>query len=221
MADILVTCPTCKTQLEIDAQYEGQEVECGSCLQVFVATAKKPRGDDPSDRSGGKVRGSTSPGGSGRGSSRSSRDRDDEDDDDDRGRSRRQRDYDDDDDDDDDYDHDHPTRRRRSGGNGTAVASLVLGIISILSLFGMCIPLPVGCCCGLGSLGCSVAAIITGIIGMKNPEGKGMAIGGLVMGVLTLVLIVALFLLGFAIGFAGAMNGNNPNNPNPNNNRFR
>ncbi len=215
MADIRVTCPTCKTQLEIDAAYEGQEVECGSCLQVFVASTKKPKSDDePGGRSGGKVRGSTSS--SGRGSSRSkaSRDRDDDDDDDDRGRRRR-------DDDDDDYDHDYAPRRRRSGGgNGVAVWSLVLGIIGALSLFGSCIPvLPVGCCCGLSSLGCSIAAIITGIIGMKNPEGKGMATTGMVLGILTLLAIVVLFVIGFAIGFGGAMNGNNPN-PNPNN-RFR
>ena len=37
MANIRVSCPTCKAELEIDAQYVGQEVECGSCLQVFVA----------------------------------------------------------------------------------------------------------------------------------------------------------------------------------------
>lgn len=42
MATTRVTCPTCKTQLEIDAQYEGEEVECGSCLQVFVARTPRP-----------------------------------------------------------------------------------------------------------------------------------------------------------------------------------
>lgn len=50
MANIRVTCPTCKQELEIDAQYIGQEVECGSCLQVFVAkdpNAREPAGKKP------------------------------------------------------------------------------------------------------------------------------------------------------------------------------
>ena len=36
MPNIRVTCPTCKTELEVDAAHEGQEVECGNCLQVFI-----------------------------------------------------------------------------------------------------------------------------------------------------------------------------------------
>lgn len=39
MPNIRFVCPACHTTLELDAQYAGQEVECGSCLQVFVATA--------------------------------------------------------------------------------------------------------------------------------------------------------------------------------------
>lgn len=37
MATIRVTCPTCGKLLEVDAAHTGQEVECGECLQVFVA----------------------------------------------------------------------------------------------------------------------------------------------------------------------------------------
>ena len=170
MADILVTCPTCKTQLEIDAEYEGQEVECGSCLQVFVATTKKARGDD----AGGSGR----RGGSGSSSGRPSRSRSsrDDDDDDDRGRRRSRRDYDDD----DDYDHDYAPRRRRSGGgNGLAVTALVLGILSLPA-----------CCCPIVGILTSLGAIVTGSIGLKNPDGKGMAVAGLVLGIIGLILAI-------------------------------
>ena len=37
MATIRVSCPMCGQLVEVDAQYAGQEVECGACLQVFVA----------------------------------------------------------------------------------------------------------------------------------------------------------------------------------------
>ncbi len=207
MADIRVTCPACKTQLEIGAEFEGQEVECGTCLEVFTASTKKtkPKGGDPDKKSesgGGKIKGSTS-------RKRSSRDRDE--DDDDRPARRRR----DDDDDDDDYDHDYrPSRRQSGGSNGLAITSLILGILSILCLLGSCLggAVPIaGCCCGLGSLGGSLGAIITGAIGMKNPQGKGMATGGLVLGVLTLLAIIVLFVIGFVIGFGGAMNGGGPN----------
>ena len=187
MADILVTCPTCKTQLEIDAAYEGQEVECGSCLQVFVATTKKARRDDePSGRSGGgKVRGSTSS--SGRGS-RGSRERDRDDDDDDRPARRRR------DDDDDDYDHDRPARRRRSNGsNGLAITALILGILSIPA-----------CCCPIVGIVTSIISIVTGSMGLKNPEGKGMATAGLVLGIIGLILAI----INAAAGVAMQMNPN-------------
>jgi hypothetical protein len=42
MPNFRVTCPACSTTLELDAQHAGQEVECGSCLQVFVATPPPP-----------------------------------------------------------------------------------------------------------------------------------------------------------------------------------
>ncbi|MBY0457120.1 MAG: hypothetical protein K2V38_07275, partial [Gemmataceae bacterium] len=79
MPDIRVTCPACKTQLEIDAAHEGQEVECGNCLEVFVASTKKPKP-----------------------ATRDARDDRDDDRDDDRGRSRGRDDRDDRDDDEND-----------------------------------------------------------------------------------------------------------------------
>ena len=61
MANIRVTCPACKSELEIDAEFEGQEVECGNCLEVFKA--KRPGSAGSSDA--GKIPGA----GSGRGRS--------------------------------------------------------------------------------------------------------------------------------------------------------
>ncbi|MDY3559827.1 DUF4190 domain-containing protein [Gemmata sp. JC673] len=171
MPDIRVTCPTCNTQLEVDAAYEGEEVECGNCLQVFVATTKKSGGST----SGGQIRGATS-------RSRSSRD-----DDDDRPR-RRRRDYDDDDDDDD-----YRPRRRSQGGNGQAVTALVLGILSL--------PL---CCCPLVGIATSIGAITTGSLGMKKAENKGMAVAGLVLGIIGLILAI----INAAAGVAMNLNQN-------------
>ena len=45
MATIRVRCPTCNAELEVDSRHEGEEVECGSCLQVFTARRPKPRSD--------------------------------------------------------------------------------------------------------------------------------------------------------------------------------
>ena len=47
MPNIRVTCPACGTTLELDAQHAGQEVECGSCLQVFVAKPAAPPARPP------------------------------------------------------------------------------------------------------------------------------------------------------------------------------
>jgi len=66
MATARVRCPACNTELEIDARHLGEEVECGSCLKVFVAErpptstipaaepppvrrSRRPRRDDDDD----------------------------------------------------------------------------------------------------------------------------------------------------------------------------
>jgi hypothetical protein len=79
MPKIRVTCPTCATPLELDAEYAGQEVQCGSCHQVFVATEDRRSRyrDDDEDRPGRRRR--------------SRREADDDDFDDDRPRRRRRR----------------------------------------------------------------------------------------------------------------------------------
>src|SRR5262245_2821567 len=184
MANIRVKCPTCQTDLEIDAEFESQEVECGNCLQVFVAKSA-----------------SSSSSGSRAGTSSRRRDRDDDDDDDEeerrpkkRKKKRRRRDYDDDDDDyDDDY-YDSGYRRGGGGGsNGLAITSLILGIMSII---------PCALCGCLGMI-VAIAAIITGGIGMSNENGKGLAAGGLITGIIGLLLNIVLTIVSM-----GMNNGN-------------
>jgi DNA-directed RNA polymerase subunit M/transcription elongation factor TFIIS len=157
MANIQVKCPTCKETLEIDARYEGQEVECGSCLQPFIAKKQTSRRRDEKD---------------------------------DKPRKR----YSGVDDDDDDYDDSPRRRRRRRGaveGNSAATASLVMGLLS----------LPFAFCCALFAVPLSLGAIVTGAIGMKNENGKGMAITGLILGILGLVFFAFVLIVG--IGFNG------------------
>lgn len=42
MANIRVLCPHCDKELEIGAEFEGQDVECGECYRVFVARPRAP-----------------------------------------------------------------------------------------------------------------------------------------------------------------------------------
>jgi hypothetical protein len=42
MAKIRVRCPACDSDLELDDSHEGQEVECGSCLHLFIARYSGP-----------------------------------------------------------------------------------------------------------------------------------------------------------------------------------
>lgn len=76
--------------------------------------------------------------------------------------------------------------------NGLAVASLVLGITSLA---------------GFGAL-TGIPAIITGVMGMKNPYNKNMAVAGMVMGIIstavTLLAIVAILLIVFVFAAAAA-----------------
>ncbi len=182
MADIRVTCPACKTQLEIGAEFEGQEVECGTCLEVFTATTKKakPKTDDDDDRPASKSGsgGKSKSGDRDKPKSRASRERDD----DDRPTRRRR----DDDDDDDDYDR---PRRRSGGGNGLAITSLILGIVAFIP----------GCCCAYVGGPIALGAIITGVIGMQKQEGKGMAIAGLILGGVWIALVILLLVANVGI----------------------
>ena len=116
MANIRVTCPACKSDLEIDEEFEGKEVECGNCLEVFKA--EKP------SKSGNTVIVVTVPVDKAPAS------------------RRKRRDDDDDDDDDDDYTP-PPPRPASAPGDGLALASLILGIVAfpLLCCWPLSIPL--------------------------------------------------------------------------------
>lgn len=104
MPTVRVTCPTCATRLELAADHLGQEVQCGSCHQIFVAKEERRArpGDEDDDRPTPRH-------------SKFRRESDDDDDDDFDDRPRRRR-----------------RRRAGVGGGGTlGTVSLVLGLLSI------------------------------------------------------------------------------------------
>lgn len=72
--------------------------------------------------------------------------------------------------------------------NNLAIASLVLGILSLV---------------GMGPL-TGIPAIITGFMALKNPSGKGMAIAGLIMGGLSILLLLLILLFIIVLVAIGA-----------------
>ena len=81
----------------------------------------------------------------------------------------------------------------QGGSSGLAVASLICGIMAI----------PTTCCCSLASLPLAIAACVMGGIQMSkvsaNPMvygGKGMALGGLITGVVAILMSVVFLALG-------------------------
>lgn len=85
----------------------------------------------------------------------------------------------------DDYD-DAPRRPKQKEGQGLAMASMIVGIISI----------PFACCCGIFSLPASVAAIIMGFIAKSKTGGDSQSTTGLITGFIALLLAVVLLILG-------------------------
>lgn len=81
-----------------------------------------------------------------------------------------------------------------------AIGSLVLGIISLVTLF-----LPIG---GWFGAIVGIIGIITGNIGRKDPEKKGMATAGLVCSIIGTILNLIFFIACIAcaglLGAAGA-----------------
>ncbi len=76
--------------------------------------------------------------------------------------------------------------------NGMAIASMIIGIVSVLTCFTV-----------FGFLA-AVTALVFGLIGLKHKKNKGMAIAGICTSGFALVIGVILFFIGFAIGFAGS-----------------
>lgn len=79
---------------------------------------------------------------------------------------------------------------QQNGGKGLSIASMVLGIVSVVL-----------CCLWYVSLPCAILAIIFGVIGKKR-DGRGMAIAGLVLG----IIAIALYVLA-VVGVVGVLNG--------------
>ncbi len=84
------------------------------------------------------------------------------------------------------------TTHKQPESNDLAIASLVLGILSLT---------------GMGAL-TGIPAVITGWMGMKNPHNKGMALAGFITGIISIVgtiLIVLFFVFLMLLGvFAAA-----------------
>lgn len=80
---------------------------------------------------------------------------------------------------------------------GFCIASLVLGIVALVFF-----------CLWYISIPCGILAVIFGILGIKTIN-KGMAIAGLITGAIGLVIstliIVGLFIFGFAMGISDAL----------------
>lgn len=79
-----------------------------------------------------------------------------------------------------------PVEQNVNESNGMAIASLVLGILGFL-----------GSCCYGGILG--IPGLILGIIALKKGQSKGMAIAGIVLSVLSIVISVAIVVIGLAV----------------------
>lgn len=74
--------------------------------------------------------------------------------------------------------------------SGCAITSMILGIIAILA----------SCCFYYISIPCAIIGVILAAIGMKSGKGgKGMAIAGLVLSIISLVTAIIVMLTGAAI----------------------
>lgn len=83
---------------------------------------------------------------------------------------------------------------------GFSIASLILGIVSLV-LF----------CFWYISLPCSIVAIVLGVIGRKK-GGKGMGTAGIVLGAIALVLVVVILILAaVGVGMLASMDPNTLN----------
>jgi glycerol-3-phosphate acyltransferase PlsY len=79
-----------------------------------------------------------------------------------------------------------------SNTNGMAVASLVLGIVSLLTSW-------------LWFMGLvPILGIVFGVLGMKKEEGKGMAIAGLIISIIAIVIMLIFFVFFMILLIAGS-----------------
>lgn len=78
----------------------------------------------------------------------------------------------------------------RPQGTGLPVASLVLGILSV-----------VFCWWGLATLAMVVLAVTFGIIGLGRTEGRGMAVAGLILGSVGALSYLIVGIASLGVGF--------------------
>jgi hypothetical protein len=90
------------------------------------------------------------------------------------------------------------TEHKQPESNGLAIASLVLGILSMTGF----------------SIFTGIPAIITGAIGLKNPTNKGMSLAGLIMGSVSVVLTVLFLIFIMFLILAGAFTQSPSDTPN-------
>ncbi len=73
---------------------------------------------------------------------------------------------------------------------GFSIAALVTGILALL----------LACCLNKWDLIFALPAIVFGILGLKKePNGKGMAIAGIVLGAIALIIIIVIIIIAVAI----------------------
>ena len=189
-----IVCPTCSTKLEIDDDMLGEDVQCGSCQEIFKAEAGSKRGSRRGEDEEETPR-------------KSKYRKEADEDEDERPSKRRSRmSSDEDEDDEEDYE-DRRSRRRRDsqqgGGQGMGIASLILGILGLIGSIMVC------WCCPLLDLPFPILALLFGFLSLKTP-GKGMGIGGMVthlgIGVSMLGLIVSRGLEQMSVGPTGDPN---------------
>ncbi|NMD56209.1 MULTISPECIES: DUF4190 domain-containing protein [Tsukamurella] len=94
----------------------------------------------------------------------------------------------------------YPGQGPKPGTNGLAIASLICGILAI----------PLACLIGLFSIPLPIAAIITGVMGMKQTkqtgqQGYGIALAGTILGGVVLVLVVVLVIIGIGVLASGGL----------------
>ena len=80
---------------------------------------------------------------------------------------------------------DAPPRPKKTGGPVFGILSLILGLGGLVT-----------CCCGPTPLVLGAGAVVTGLFGLRSRDARGLAVVGLILGLLSLGLRV--------LGYAGA-----------------
>ena len=82
------------------------------------------------------------------------------------------------------YDYTSTDNQQPEGGSGFGIASLVLGILALITFCTICMNIPL-----------AILAIIFAIIQLVKGNGKGLAIGGLITSCLSIVACIVFYLV--------------------------